>query len=606
MDIFGLVVGGIALVIFTFLLLGAPAPWRWLPRIGAGLWLMTAFVGFTFIASAFVTSSMRRQASIDSQKLRLNERGNVYEFPISQIRALRHVVYPGSRLEDDLERPLRELFFRGRRTALQVQVPDGQVEFFHSLRESTVAWMVENVSRLIHPDRPPAAMEPVDESRADTSVIATKLYGKSRRLPMLGGILIGSIATVASGWYAYRGLSSLNWPSVQGRVVSSHYSETQGSKGDPHYEAEIKYTYEISGSTYTNDDLGFMRYPGDDVVKQLVTKHPTGVPITVYYNPSTPTKSIVIPGLGPMHWLLCGLSLMPLILISPLLLNRPTRQQEALAARYRVVTTAIANAWDEHIVRIRWSVPLEAWQHAIRNARRTALWMAVRVMGVTALAVWAAHHWLVPLLPPDVPWRFALWVVLGLAGLPMIGQLIQTLLVRPRPPEYGLSEDGLLCPSKEKPLIPWSQISSFSVAADSPLPQIRAISLHLKSGLCRKVTLPGGDADQKILSELSSRIPEGPPLKGLGPLTARDWAIGTCLAIAVSSLSYFSKWPAGQPLPIPWAFLLCFVAGPGTWMALALRGRRAGLGSLAVGLNMLTAIGLLLSAIARALVELHR
>ena len=602
----GFFVAGAGVVVLAFLLRGAGAPWRWLPMIGGVLWLLALFAGFILFALSMAGPQIKGEAVVDSQKLRLTDRGNGYEFPLGQIHSLRHVVYPGSRLEMDLGRPPSELFFRGRRTALEVRVPEGQVEFFHFFEEDKVAWMAENVSRLVFPDRPPVTPEAIDASESTSQVIASKQYGKQRRMMIRGTLFIGSLATLASGWYACRGLSSLAWPSVQGRVISSHYEETQGSRGDPHYEAEVKYSYEVLGSKYTNDDIGFMRTPSDDVVKELVAKHPAGAPITVYYDRSRPAMSIVIPGLGPLYWLLVGVSLVPLLVGINWARSPTSLQQDALAARYRVVMTALAKAWERHLVRIRWSAPSDAWQIAIRRARRRGFWVAIRMFGATALAVWAAHHWVEPLIPWNVPWRIALSVPLGLVGLLIIGQLIENLLRRPKPPEYGLSDEGLLFPSKEKPLIPWTAIVGFNVEPEKPSFPMRAISLHLKSGLQAKVPLPGGEADERIVSEVSSRIPEGQPPKRFSPLTGRDWAIGTSIAVAVSSLGYFLNWPAGQPLPMPRVFLLCIVAGPGTWMAVALRARRAGLGSLAVGLNMLTAIGLLLFAIARALVELHR
>jgi hypothetical protein len=194
-----------------------------------------------------------------------------------------------------------------------------------------------------------------------------------------------------------------------------------------------------------------------------------------------------------------------------------------------------------------------------------------------------------------------------MATIPVLGQFLHALLGRFRPPNYGISADGLLCPSKDKPLIPWAQISSFHVEADKRLPHGRVVSLHLNSGTVRAISLPGGDADDAIISEMSNKVSQGAPPEASKPLSARDWAIGIFLAILLSSFGFFSKWPLRQPLPISApVFILSFLAGPGTWIAIALRGRRAGsqLGSLAIALNMLTTMGLMLFAIARVVVSL--
>jgi hypothetical protein len=208
-------------------------------------------------------------------------------------------------------------------------VPDGRIEFFRSREESKVAWLARNVSRLAYPAIS-ESMTTFTRTRTDgNTVVATSSYGKSRRLLIWAGITIGTAATAASGWYAYKGLRSGNWPIVEGRVLHAYLDESNDTRGEKFYKAEIKYAYNIFGTSHVSDDIGFLRSPSDDVVRKLIADHPEGPQVTVYYNPSRPANSVVIPGLGPMHWLICGLSLVPLIGVLPLVLYPTTPGQDA-------------------------------------------------------------------------------------------------------------------------------------------------------------------------------------------------------------------------------------------------------------------------------------
>lgn len=106
------------------------------------------------------------------------------------------------------------------------------------------------------------------------------------------------------------GLSSAEWPCVQGVVLSSYvrYSDDRNLKrvgGTP----EISYRYEAQGRTYENDMVTYVNGGyGNDWAMKLVEAHPVGHHATVYFDPNGPHESVLIPGATSYGIFLAGFS----------------------------------------------------------------------------------------------------------------------------------------------------------------------------------------------------------------------------------------------------------------------------------------------------------
>jgi hypothetical protein len=86
--------------------------------------------------------------------------------------------------------------------------------------------------------------------------------------------------------------AALNWPSVQGNIKSSriHY-ESSRSKMDP--TPWVEYTYDVDGKTYTSMSISpdGMLTNNQQQAENIVARYPKGAGVTVYYNPSDPSKA---------------------------------------------------------------------------------------------------------------------------------------------------------------------------------------------------------------------------------------------------------------------------------------------------------------------------
>ena len=95
---------------------------------------------------------------------------------------------------------------------------------------------------------------------------------------------------------------SLTWPTVDG-VVTDSFADTY-QKFDPdgdyimYYFARVRFDYSVDGARYSSDNLDFRASMSTDfaAAKALTNQYPRGKKVAVYYNPSNPEKSVLIPG----------------------------------------------------------------------------------------------------------------------------------------------------------------------------------------------------------------------------------------------------------------------------------------------------------------------
>jgi hypothetical protein len=93
------------------------------------------------------------------------------------------------------------------------------------------------------------------------------------------------------------GVASRQWPHTEGIVLESSLQERMSGHSAPVYSVKVRYRYEVAGIEHEGDTFS---YQGIDAHKETPTKIveslPKGQPVDVYYDPATPTKSVLLPG----------------------------------------------------------------------------------------------------------------------------------------------------------------------------------------------------------------------------------------------------------------------------------------------------------------------
>lgn len=132
------------------------------------------------------------------------------------------------------------------------------------------------------------------------------------------GCLIVFLAVFLSLWYAiifvFQGTyqeaeQAIDWPTVEGTILESaiesetssrQFRDSQGSttnKTTTEYIPRIRYQYRVEGQQYENNIFQKIGNPGPrSAAQQIVKRYPKGSPTTVYYDPTDPQNSVLVPG----------------------------------------------------------------------------------------------------------------------------------------------------------------------------------------------------------------------------------------------------------------------------------------------------------------------
>jgi hypothetical protein len=93
----------------------------------------------------------------------------------------------------------------------------------------------------------------------------------------------------------YKQFESRNFLCVTGTITHSEL-QTHTSKGNTYYTAVINYVYKVSGQTFTGDRLVYTEDGPGLSEPTIVSDHPVGSAVQVYYNSRNPRDSLLYPG----------------------------------------------------------------------------------------------------------------------------------------------------------------------------------------------------------------------------------------------------------------------------------------------------------------------
>lgn len=125
---------------------------------------------------------------------------------------------------------------------------------------------------------------------------------------------------------AYRSDVSADWPSVQGKIITSEVvswldtSRRSGSKIT--HEAKVSYRYFVKGRGYSSNRVSFDQLgptAGKEYPREIVDRYPEGKGVKVYYDPADPGVSVLEVGdtRGGFLWIKLGAFFFLLGLVIP-------------------------------------------------------------------------------------------------------------------------------------------------------------------------------------------------------------------------------------------------------------------------------------------------
>ena len=96
----------------------------------------------------------------------------------------------------------------------------------------------------------------------------------------------------------------VHYPSAAGAVTHSEVTTHHSSKHGTSYQASISYRFEVGAKQFTGERLRFTPASSDSTSAcSLVSAHPVGSTVQVFYNPNDPMESLLLPGVNGSDFL---------------------------------------------------------------------------------------------------------------------------------------------------------------------------------------------------------------------------------------------------------------------------------------------------------------
>lgn len=125
-------------------------------------------------------------------------------------------------------------------------------------------------------------------------------------------ILFGALYVLLGFGVVVSAAKSKFWPSVVGTVVSSAIVEHQGRSVS--YSPEVRYQYRVGLASYENRSIWLLDYAaGEERAREVVAQFQPQSSVVVFYEPSSPARSILKPGTNWFMFATSGIGLVVLL-----------------------------------------------------------------------------------------------------------------------------------------------------------------------------------------------------------------------------------------------------------------------------------------------------
>lgn len=98
-------------------------------------------------------------------------------------------------------------------------------------------------------------------------------------------------------WQVWWGRSSQSWPTTQGRIESVAIRRSPG-KNRSRKRVHVTYDYAVAGTSYQGSRIryGYMGNVFSDTADDLLRTYPPESTVTVHHHPTSPSRSVLVPG----------------------------------------------------------------------------------------------------------------------------------------------------------------------------------------------------------------------------------------------------------------------------------------------------------------------
>jgi uncharacterized protein (TIGR03435 family) len=120
-------------------------------------------------------------------------------------------------------------------------------------------------------------------------------------------IVIGLVAVGTGIWLLTKSLRAEGWPVTDGIVQSAEMKSHSGNHGGTTYSAEVTYSYQVAGASYTGDKVSIGQMSSSsEYARGILNRYPVGKKVSVHYPPGDPSDAVLETGIHGGTWICLG------------------------------------------------------------------------------------------------------------------------------------------------------------------------------------------------------------------------------------------------------------------------------------------------------------
>ena len=120
-------------------------------------------------------------------------------------------------------------------------------------------------------------------------------------------VVIGLVAVGIGIWTFAKSIRSEHWPVTDGIIQSAEMTSHEGSKGGRTYSADVTYTYQVAGTSYTGDKVSIGQMSSSsEYARGILNHYPVGKKVSVHYLPGDPSDAVLETGIHGGTWICLG------------------------------------------------------------------------------------------------------------------------------------------------------------------------------------------------------------------------------------------------------------------------------------------------------------
>lgn len=140
-------------------------------------------------------------------------------------------------------------------------------------------------------------------------------HNGSRRGAFIVGLIFLILGSGLSwwGWNILQNAKASNsWPKAQGVVTQSAVRHKRDSDGGDSYLPEVSYEYSVKNLQHKGETIKFGEnsYDNRQPAADIVARYPIGKKVSVSYDPASPDKSVLEPGVTGGTYIVIGIGVL--------------------------------------------------------------------------------------------------------------------------------------------------------------------------------------------------------------------------------------------------------------------------------------------------------